>query len=73
VFSILLKATTLFINVPNDVWKIISGSILVVIGIITVFPNIWKKYVQKSHIDEKTNAFFQEAGQKKGIMKYIFI
>lgn len=42
-FSILLKSTTLLIDVPTMVWTSISGGIIVLFGLITLFPLLWDK------------------------------
>jgi cytochrome c-type biogenesis protein len=38
VFTLLLKATTLLINVPPQVITYVSGGIIVILGIATLFP-----------------------------------
>lgn len=40
-FTILLKASTLLINVPPEFWKYLSGVILLVLGLIYIFPHTW--------------------------------
>ncbi len=42
-FTLLLKFSTLFINIPQNVWSIISGSIIIILGITNVFPVLWEK------------------------------
>ena len=42
VFTILLKATTLLINIPPDFWTWFSGGIIVLIGIIFLFPVLYE-------------------------------
>lgn len=42
-FSILLKSTTLLIDIPTSVWTMISGTIIVVFGIVTLFPGLWDR------------------------------
>ena len=41
-FTFLLKVSTLFINIPDYTWKYISGGIIIVLGLITVFPTLWE-------------------------------
>jgi cytochrome c biogenesis protein CcdA/thiol-disulfide isomerase/thioredoxin len=41
VFTLLLKATTLLITVPEFVWKWISGAILIAVGLYSFFPKLW--------------------------------
>jgi len=40
-FTLLLKASTLFINIPEYVWKWISGGIVLLFGVVTIFPSLW--------------------------------
>lgn len=40
-FSLLLKATTLLVGVPQQVWQAIAGGILVAFGIVTLVPQVW--------------------------------
>jgi cytochrome c biogenesis protein CcdA/thiol-disulfide isomerase/thioredoxin len=42
VFTYLLKISTLFISVPQSVWMWISGGIILVFGIVTLFPSLWE-------------------------------
>lgn len=43
IFSILLKATTTLLGVPQVVWQIISGFIVVILGINYLIPSVWQK------------------------------
>ncbi|MBI4947974.1 cytochrome C biogenesis protein [Candidatus Berkelbacteria bacterium] len=44
VFSIILKGTTALLGVPQVVWQIISGTILILLGVNYFFPSIWQKF-----------------------------
>ena len=43
-FTLLLKFSTLFVNVPPEVWSYTSGTIIIFFGLITIFPNFWDKF-----------------------------
>jgi methionine-R-sulfoxide reductase/methionine-S-sulfoxide reductase len=43
VFTILLKASTLLIDIPSSFWKYLSGGILIFLGFIYIFPHIWTR------------------------------
>lgn len=45
VFSLLLKATTLFLGIPTAVWSIIAGGIILLFGITLLFPSLWEKFM----------------------------
>lgn len=40
-FTLILKATTLLIDIPEVYWKYLSGAILVTLWIIYLFPHAW--------------------------------
>jgi peptide methionine sulfoxide reductase msrA/msrB len=41
VFTLLLKATTLLIDIPQSFWQLFSGAVIALVGIMIVFPTIW--------------------------------
>ncbi len=47
IFSILLKSTTLLIDVPDVVWRSISGAIIVAFGVTMLWPRIWETIALK--------------------------
>lgn len=51
-FTLLLKASTLLIDIPQTFWNIFSGSMIVLVGIAIVLPNIWSNipFVKKVNI-----------------------
>ncbi len=44
VFSLLLKSSTLLIDIPSSTWSIISGTIIMLFGLVTIFPNLWERF-----------------------------
>ncbi len=48
-FTLLLKATTLFISIPQSFWTSFSGLVIVLVGLAIVFPSFWVRipYVNK--------------------------
>ncbi len=45
IFTLLLKATTLLINVPPQFFTIISGSIVILLGLLLLFPTMYDKLI----------------------------
>jgi len=43
VFTLLLKATTFFIVIPQFFWTTFSGIVIVIVGLAIVFPDIWAR------------------------------
>jgi cytochrome c-type biogenesis protein len=42
-FTVLLKASTLFVGIPQSFWKYLSGALLILMGMIYLFPHTWSK------------------------------
>lgn len=51
-FTLLLKASTLLIDIPQSFWNIFSGTIIVLVGLAILFPEVWSRipFVQKINI-----------------------
>ncbi len=42
-FTLILKVSTLFIDIPQSFWQIFSGVIIFALGFVMIFPAIWEK------------------------------
>ncbi len=73
VFTILLKASTLFINIPQDFWKYVSGGIIFIFGLITLFPNLWENLSFTSKINTESNQVLMKGYQKNNIWGDIIV
>ncbi len=63
-FTFLLKVSTVFIDVPEYFWQWLSGIIVIVIGIVTIFPKLWaNEMVAKLNRESST---FLAQGEKRG-------
>ncbi len=40
-FTVLLKVSTAFIDIPSSFWKYLSGLILLALGLVYIFPHAW--------------------------------
>ena len=65
-FTILLKASTLLITVDPIFWKIVSGGILVIFGLIYLFPEIWDSFSNKLKLSSNSDKILENASQKEG-------
>jgi cytochrome c-type biogenesis protein len=65
VFTLVLKVSTSFINIPAYVWQIISGGIIGFIGLTMVFPVIWEKFKFAQTMNVKSNQVLGEGYTKQ--------
>ncbi len=63
-FTLLLKASTLFIDIPEYVWKWISGGIVIFLGLVTLFPSLWESQFI-ARLSAKSNILLGKGDQKK--------
>jgi cytochrome c biogenesis protein CcdA/thiol-disulfide isomerase/thioredoxin len=65
VFTLLLKATTLFIDISPSTITYISGGIIVALGIVTLFPQIYERFILFFNLQAKSQQLLG-AGSGKG-------
>lgn len=66
VFTLLLKATTVFIGIPQSFWASISGGLVTVFGLTMLFPDQWTKVVCKLKL-YKSEELMTRSGEAPGI------
>lgn len=70
-FTLLLKASTLLINVDPQVWKSVSGGIVIILGLSLLFPLMWAKLSARIGLENSTNSFLTKVTKKTGVGGYI--
>lgn len=66
IFSLLLKGTTLLIGVPDTVWRIMSGGIVIALGINFLFPQLWLNLAAKFKLQQNSDRALSLASAKSG-------
>ncbi|GAA1855254.1 cytochrome c biogenesis CcdA family protein [Microbacterium koreense] len=61
VFTLLLKATTALLGIPPQVWQIISGAIIIVLGVNLLFPQLWDRVSAAAGLGSKSNAMLDKS------------
>jgi cytochrome c biogenesis protein CcdA len=72
IFTLLLKASTLFIDIPEYVWKWISGGIVIFIGLVTLFPSLWESKML-ARLSARSNILLGKGEQKKSLTGDIIV
>lgn len=67
VFTLLLKASTILIDIDPMVWKFISGVIIILLGFFNLYPEIWSQLTTSIGFTNKSSSFMQSASQHKGL------
>lgn len=69
IFTLLLKASTLLLNVPLSTWNIISGGIIIFFGLNLLFPAVWERFMAATGLQAKSNQLLGTAYKKRGIYR----
>jgi len=65
-FTLLLKASTALLAIDPIIWKILSGSILILFGIVYIFPQAWDFISLKLNLSGNSDKLLEKAGEKQG-------
>lgn len=72
-FTLLLKASTSLLGVPQSVWQIISGVIVILLGFSFIFPSAWEHIPVVNSLNIGSNTFLGKSYGKKGVGGEILI
>lgn len=64
-FTLLLKATTFFISIPQSFWTSFSGLVIILVGIAIIFPSFWMKVPYVNKLSLLSNKAVGRGYQKK--------
>ena len=67
IFTLLIKASTLLLSVPQQVWQYISGGIVLLLGMYYLWPHMWEWLSAKTKISNRSNRLLGRAYQKKSM------
>ena len=68
IFTLLLRATTALIDIPQLTWQLISGVILVALGTVSVFPKLWDAASAKLSLQRRSNRQLVAARERQGAL-----
>ncbi len=66
VFTLALKATTALLGVPQLVWQVIAGAILVLFGLTLAFPALWERAMLATGLQNRANAALDRSYRRGG-------
>lgn len=74
-FTLLLKVFTIFIDVPQMVWTILSGVIILFFGLTLLFPTAWDFISIKLRLSQGSEGLLQkaQAGEGHSVWSAIFL
>lgn len=66
-FTLLLKVSSVFINVPPSFWLWFSGTILVLFGVVMIFPRLWDSLGFVNLMNRSSNRLLATGYQKDSL------
>jgi len=72
IFTLLLKASTVLIGVPQSFWQAVAGGLVTIFGITMVFPSLWEKLSFKLKL-YKSEELIEKNKEKSGIKGAILL
>lgn len=73
IFSILLKSTTLLIDVPQSFWSAASGVIILLFGVATLWPQMWESISLQLGLMLNAQKQLSNASKSKGVLGDILV
>lgn len=70
-FTLILKASTVLIGIDPQVWKSVSGFIVIILGISLLFPLLWARISAGIGLENNSNELLSRASKKSGVLGYI--
>lgn len=74
VFTLALKATTALLGIPQVFWSILSGTIVLGLGVTMIFPRFWEWIAIKSGLYGRSNRALNFSSKRgDGVVKDVLI
>jgi cytochrome c-type biogenesis protein len=67
VFTLALKASTALIGIPPEVWQWVSGGLLVGLGLVALFPQLWERLSVALQLQSRSTAGLTAARNRDGV------
>lgn len=67
VFTLLLKATTALLAIPPQVWQVISGVIVILLGVNLLFPALWERLSTRLGWGDRSNRALDASVQRQSV------
>jgi cytochrome c biogenesis protein CcdA/thiol-disulfide isomerase/thioredoxin len=71
IFTLLLKTGVATLGLNPNTLKAISATLLLLLGLVTIFPHAWEKIAFKLGLSNKSNQFLDQASHQRGAAKDI--
>lgn len=67
-FTLLLKATTALLGVPPQVWQIVSGVIIILLGVDLLFPVLWDRLSSALRLQARSGGVLDRSVSRQSVL-----
>jgi len=67
VFTVLLKATTALLGIPPQVWQVVSGVIVILLGVNLIVPQLWDSLSTRLGLGARSDRALDAAVQRQSL------
>ena len=68
VFTLLLKATTALLGVPPQVWQLVSGGIIILLGIDLLVPSLWDRFSSALRLQARSGELLDRSVSRQSVI-----
>lgn len=73
IFTLAIKGTSALLGVPQETWQVLSGAIVILLGVHFMWPHAWEQLTIKLRLGTRANSTLGKAYQRKGLWGAILI
>ncbi|WP_353828742.1 cytochrome c biogenesis CcdA family protein [Agromyces sp. SYSU T0242] len=66
-FTLLLKATTALLGIPPQVWQVIAGGIVILLGIDLLFPRLWDRFSTALGLQSRSGEMLDRSVRRQSV------
>lgn len=67
VFTLLLKATTALLGIPPQVWQIIAGGTVLLLGVNLIVPSLWERLATLLGLQNRSNRLLDDSVNRQSV------
>jgi cytochrome c biogenesis protein CcdA len=68
VFTLLLKATTALLGVPPQVWQLVSGGIIILLGVDLLVPSLWDRFSSALRLQARSGELLDRSVSRQSVV-----
>lgn len=67
-FTLLLKWSTAFLDVPPRVWSSLSGGLVFGLGMVTLFPTLWERVAAALRLSDRSHQLLSRSATRRNVL-----